>query len=116
MRTAFLESFVKLGFPKLRSGFFLDIGSGIRSVFATILLIIYEIFVIIILFNVLIAIFNATIQKYQDRRQLYWKFARTSVWIEYFDEHSALPVPFTIINVFWSIFLAFLLILRGLYR
>ena len=84
----------------------LFLGTGIRNVFATGLLILYEIFIIIVLFNLLIAIMNSTIQKTQDRRQLYWKYARTSVWIEYFDDLAALPLPFTIYNVFWAITVA----------
>ena len=78
-------------------------GTGIRNVFATGLLILYEIFIIIVLFNLLIAVMNSTIQKSQDRRQLYWKYARTSVWIEYFDDSAALPLPFTVYNVFWAV-------------
>ena len=78
-------------------------GTGIRNVFATGLLILYEIFIIIVLFNLLIAIMNSTIQKTQDRRQLYWKYARTCVWIEFFDDSAALPLPFTIYNVYWAI-------------
>jgi hypothetical protein len=30
---------------------------------------------------------------------LYWKFARTSIWIEYFDEASGIPVPFCVLSI-----------------
>ena len=91
-------------------------GTGIRNVFATGLLILYEIFIIIVLFNLLIAIMNSTIQKTQDRRQLYWKYARTSVWIEYFDDSAALPLPFTIYNVLWAIWYLIVICLRWIFR
>lgn len=75
---------------------------GVRGVFATILLILYEVAIIVILLNLLIAVMNATVQRFQDRRQLYWKFARTSVWIDFFDDHTSLQVPFTLFNIFWK--------------
>ena len=30
---------------------------------------------------------------------MYWKFARTSIWIEYFDEASGIPVPFCVLSI-----------------
>ena len=86
-----------------------------RDIAATFLLIAYQIVMIVVFFNLLIAIMNVTIQKYQDRRQLYWKFARTSVWIEYFDDTSALPLPFTIFNVVWSIIYIIAIALKWIY-
>ena len=38
-------------------------------------------------------------QKFYDRKQLYWKFARTSIWIEYFDEANGIPVPFCVFSI-----------------
>ena len=38
-------------------------------------------------------------QKFYDHKQLYWKFARTSIWIEYFDEASGIPVPFCVLSI-----------------
>ena len=36
--------------------------------------------------------------------QLYWKFTRTSVWIDHMDQTSAfLPPPFNIIHIVWGI-------------
>ena len=76
----------------------------VEEKFATILYFIYQIFIIIILLNLLIAIMNATVQRLQDKRQLYWKFVRTSIWVEYFDENSMLPVPFSLLHIPWAIF------------
>ena len=55
---------------------------------------------------------NATVQKVYDRKQLYWKFARTSIWIEYFDQGSGIPIPFSIINVFLLLFYGVFLIIK----
>jgi hypothetical protein len=76
----------------------------VEQKFATFLYFIYQVFIIIILLNLLIAIMNATVQRLQDKRQLYWKFVRTSIWVEYFDENSMLPVPFSLLHIPWAIF------------
>ena len=76
----------------------------VEEQFATVLYFIYQVFIIIILMNLLIAIMNATVQRLQDKRQLYWKFVRTSIWVEYFDENSMLPVPFSLLHIPWAIF------------
>ena len=85
---------------------------GIRGVVATILFMMYQVTIIIILLNLLIAVMNSTIQRYQDRKQLYWKFARTSVWIDYFDDYMALPSPFSIFSVAWTLTYAFILVIH----
>ena len=60
----------------------------------------YQTISAIIFMNLLVAIMNATVQRIEDKKLLYWKFARTAVWIRFFDEARALPPPFNIINVF----------------
>ena len=80
-----------------------------REKFATVMFVIYCVFSITILLNLCITLMNATIQRFQDRRQLYWKFQKTSICIEFFDHKLSLPVPFSIIRVIWTlIFLPFL--------
>ena len=76
---------------------------GISGTVATLLFAAYQILVAVILLNLLIAIMNATVQKVQDHQQLYWKFVRTSVWIEFMDDNNALPPPFNLVHVLWSI-------------
>ncbi len=76
---------------------------GLLGAVATVLFAGYQIMIVIVLLNLLIAVMNATVQKVHDRKQLYWKFARTSVWIEYFDKISTLPIPFGILNIAWTI-------------
>ena len=78
---------------------------SLREKFADVILIIYHIFAILILLNLTITLMNSTIQKFQDRQQLYWKCEMTTVWIEFFDSPSklSLPMPFSIILVFWTV-------------
>ena len=70
------------------------------SVLAKIFMGIYQTISAVIFMNLLVAVMNATVQKIQDKKELYWKFARAGVWIRFFDETRALPPPFNIINVF----------------
>lgn len=64
----------------------------------------YCIACVIVLLNLLIAIMNATIQKVSDSEHLYWKFVRTSIWIEFFGEENGLPMPFTVLLVALHLF------------
>ena len=69
------------------------------SIGARVLYFIYQIFIIIILLNLLIAIMNSTVQRLQDKRQLYWKFVRTSIWIDHFDDNLLVPMPFSLLTI-----------------
>ena len=42
---------------------------------------------------------NTTVQKLQDRKHLYWKFARTSIWLEFMKDGIVLPTPFIIVSM-----------------
>ena len=78
----------------------LNINLGIeRTTVATILISVYQTIIVIVLLNLLIAVMNTTVQKCEDRHQLYWKFVRTSIWIEYYDRLSGIPTPFSIVNL-----------------
>ena len=76
-----------------------------REKFASAMLMIFHVLVIIILLNLAITLMNSTIQKFQDRQQLYWKCELISVKIEFLDCPSKLylPMPFSIILVFWTL-------------
>ena len=65
--------------------------------------VIYCVFSITILLNLCITLMNATIQRFQDRRQLYWKFQKTSICIEFSDDKFSLPVPFSTIHILWTL-------------
>ena len=86
--------------------------NDMRGTMATALIILYQVMIVIVLLNLLIAIMNSRIQKVYDRKQLYWKFARTSIWIEYFDQGSGIPIPFSIINVLLLSFYGMFLIIK----
>ncbi len=64
---------------------------------------------VVVLLNVLVACMNYTMQRMKDQQLLYWKFVRTSIWIEFFGENSALPQPFSLITVLRAI-------VKGIYR
>ena len=73
-------------------------GQGIHGVSATTLFILYQTCTCIILMNLLIAIMNSTMQRQEDKKLLYWKFARSSVWIEYYnDSRWGLPPPLNVV-------------------
>ena len=59
----------------------------------------YQIVVIIIILNLLIAMMNVTMQKLQDKKLLYWKFARTSLWLEFMEGGIVLPPPLLLFPV-----------------
>ena len=74
-----------------------------RNKFTTLIYCIYIVFAITILLNLTITLMNATVQKFQDSRQLYWKFVKTSICIEFFDQKMSLPVPFSFLRVIWFV-------------
>ena len=87
-----------IGYPDIRH-------ENGREMCAYAMLMIYHVLVIIILLNLAITLMNSTIQKFQNRQQLYWKCELTSVYMEFFDCPSKLylPMPFSIILVFWTL-------------
>ena len=66
---------------------------GVSGIMANILFAIYQIILAIILLNLLIAMMNATTQKIADKKLLYWKFVRTSVWMDFISSRSYIPPP-----------------------
>ena len=57
-----------------------------EGLFAIAIYAIYCVIAIIVLLNLLVAIMNNTIQRVHDRKNTYWKFVRTTIWVEYFGE------------------------------
>ena len=70
-------------------------GDTFAGLLAGLLFVIYQAFIVIMGLNLLIAMMNTTMQRIQDKELLYWKFARTSIWIE-FIEGKQLPPPFVV--------------------
>ncbi|VDL16914.1 unnamed protein product [Hymenolepis diminuta] len=57
------------------------------------LLMIYHAMAIIVLVNMLIAMMSNSFQTIQNQADIEWKFARSKLWLGYFDEGSTLPPP-----------------------
>jgi len=55
---------------------------------------VYQCIIVIVLMNLLIALMNATMNSIQSDRIQQWKFARTTIWLQFFDRKNVLPVPF----------------------
>ena len=85
---------------------------GLSGITANILFAIYQIILAIILLNLLIAMMNATTQKIADKKLLYWKFVRTSVWMDFISSRSYVPPP---VNLLFLVLLPFHLICITIY-
>uniref|UniRef100_A0A8C9THH7 Transient receptor potential cation channel subfamily C member 4 n=1 Tax=Scleropages formosus TaxID=113540 RepID=A0A8C9THH7_SCLFO len=57
----------------------------------------YNIISLVVLLNMLIAMMNNSYQHIADHADIEWKFARTKLWMSYFEEGGTLPSPFNII-------------------
>ncbi|XP_078684805.1 short transient receptor potential channel 4-like [Branchiostoma floridae x Branchiostoma belcheri] len=64
----------------------------------------YNVIALIVLLNMLIAMMNNSYQHIADHADTEWKFARTKLWLSYFEEGGTLPPPFNIVpspKFFW---------------
>ncbi|KAM3723050.1 Transient receptor potential-gamma protein [Dirofilaria immitis] len=52
---------------------------------------------VIVLLNMLIAMMSNSYQDIYNQADVEWKFARSKLWIEYFDDSATLPPPFNMI-------------------
>uniref|UniRef100_A0AAG5CXK8 Ion transport domain-containing protein n=1 Tax=Anopheles atroparvus TaxID=41427 RepID=A0AAG5CXK8_ANOAO len=57
----------------------------------------YSVINIVVLLNLLIAMMNHSYQLISERADVEWKFARSKLWISYFEEGGTCPPPFNII-------------------
>lgn len=57
----------------------------------------YSVINIVVLLNLLVAMMNHSYQLIFDRADMEFKFARSKLWISYFEEGGTVPVPFNII-------------------
>lgn len=57
----------------------------------------YLIMAMTVMINMLIAMMSRSFQDIEDHADREWKFARSKLWISYFDEGSTLPPPFNLI-------------------
>ncbi|KAM3939033.1 short transient receptor potential channel 3 isoform 2-T3 [Leptodactylus fuscus] len=58
---------------------------------------IYNVTMVVVLLNMLIAMINSSYQEIEDDSDVEWKFARSKLWLSYFDEGKTLPPPFSIV-------------------
>ncbi|XP_069495499.1 short transient receptor potential channel 4 isoform X1 [Ambystoma mexicanum] len=67
----------------------------------------YNVISLVVLLNMLIAMMNNSYQLIADHADIEWKFARTKLWMSYFEEGGTLPTPFNIIpspKTLWYLF------------
>lgn len=76
----------------------------------------YNIISLVVLLNMLIAMMNNSYQHIADHADIEWKFARTKLWMSYFEEGGTLPAPFNIIPSPKSIYYLFGWIKTRLFR
>ncbi|XP_055386618.1 transient receptor potential-gamma protein-like isoform X2 [Condylostylus longicornis] len=67
----------------------------------------YSVINIVVLLNLLIAMMNHSYQLIAERADTEWKFARSKLWISYFEEGGTCPPPFNIIPTPKSLWYAF---------
>ncbi|KAA0709782.1 Short transient receptor potential channel 3 [Triplophysa tibetana] len=58
---------------------------------------IYNVTMVVVLLNMLIAMINSSYQEIEDDADVEWKFARSKLWLSYFDDGKTLPPPFSIV-------------------
>ncbi|KAJ8727269.1 hypothetical protein PYW08_015666 [Mythimna loreyi] len=57
----------------------------------------YAVINVIVLLNLLIAMMNHSYQLISERADVEWKFARSKLWISYFEEGGTSPPPFNVL-------------------
>ncbi|XP_033123673.1 short transient receptor potential channel 4-like [Anneissia japonica] len=57
----------------------------------------YHVFAIVILFNLLIAMMSNTYTNIEEDADIEWKYARSQLWMEYFDDSIIVPPPFNLL-------------------
>ncbi|XP_062332517.1 short transient receptor potential channel 3 [Osmerus eperlanus] len=58
---------------------------------------IYNVTMVVVLLNMLIAMINSSYQEIEDDADVEWKFARSKLWLSYFDNGRTLPPPFSLV-------------------
>lgn len=57
----------------------------------------YSVINVVVLLNLLIAMMSNSYQTISEQRDTEWKFARSKLWIHYFDDKGSIPPPFNLI-------------------
>ncbi|XP_037087479.1 LOW QUALITY PROTEIN: transient receptor potential-gamma protein-like [Pollicipes pollicipes] len=74
----------------------------------------YSVINITILLNLFIAMMNHSYQLISERADTEWKFARSKLWMSYFEEGGTVPPPFNVIITPKSIYYMFRWLIRKL--
>ncbi|XP_077991558.1 short transient receptor potential channel 5-like [Glandiceps talaboti] len=70
------------------------------EIIANVLFALYHVLTVVVLLNILIAMMSNTYQHVEDDADMQWKYARSLLWLSYYDESSALAPPFNLIPTF----------------
>ncbi|XP_071964472.1 short transient receptor potential channel 3-like [Antedon mediterranea] len=73
------------------------IDSSVISIAGFIMYSAYHVISIIVLLNLLIAMMSDTYAKIENDADIEWKFARSKLWLEYFDMDKVVPPPFNLL-------------------
>uniref|UniRef100_A0A8D0GYD5 Transient receptor potential cation channel subfamily C member 3 n=1 Tax=Sphenodon punctatus TaxID=8508 RepID=A0A8D0GYD5_SPHPU len=73
---------------------------------------IYNVTMVVVLLNMLIAMINSSYQEIEDDSDVEWKFARSKLWLSYFDDGKTLPPPFSLVPSPKSFFYFFMRIIN----
>ncbi|XP_039176078.1 short transient receptor potential channel 3 isoform X2 [Crotalus tigris] len=73
---------------------------------------IYNVTMVVVLLNMLIAMINSSYQEIEDDSDVEWKFARSKLWLSYFDDGKTLPPPFSLVPSPKSFFYFFMKIIK----
>ncbi|CAH1777259.1 unnamed protein product [Owenia fusiformis] len=57
----------------------------------------YQILVVIVVVNMLIAMMSNTLNRIEENVDMEWKFARSKLWMQYFEAQGTLPPPMNLI-------------------
>ncbi|XP_059140992.1 short transient receptor potential channel 6-like [Physella acuta] len=68
----------------------------------------YHIIMIILLLNILVAMMTRTFDKTAEDADIEWKFARSTLYMEYITKGRVLPVPFNILEVLYKMIMHFI--------
>ncbi|KAK3599507.1 hypothetical protein CHS0354_006636 [Potamilus streckersoni] len=75
----------------------LEGGQDFTETIGELLFMAYHGLAIIVLTNMLIAMMSNSFQEIENHADMEWKYARSKLWMGYFDEGSTLPPPFNLI-------------------
>ncbi|XP_067136884.1 short transient receptor potential channel 4-like [Centruroides vittatus] len=57
----------------------------------------YHLLTVVVLLNMLIAMMTESYERVKDNSDIEWKFARSSLWMSYFEYQNTVPAPFNLL-------------------